>query len=220
MRHSGICLTCLSKRVLVMKRALAIAVLVVPGLSASASAGWYTTDAGCSALLSAGGTVKKVFWNGKCADGQISGPGELHFLVMRQGELINFRYSGDTQDGRMQGRGTLLYADGHKYTGEWKNNKRHGWGVMEFSNGDRYEGQWRNNLRSGKGTYAFADGARYEGHWKSGRQDGSGTIHYPQGGKFQGTWSGGKRHGPGTTVSLSGEREEEIWQYGRRQQPE
>jgi hypothetical protein len=39
-------------------------------------------------------------------------------------------YEGDWADGKINGWGTLFYADGDKYEGEWKEGKMHGYGML------------------------------------------------------------------------------------------
>jgi hypothetical protein len=47
--------------------------------------------------------------------------------------------SGQWEDGKKHGKGTMSYANGEKYTGDWLNDVREGEGIYTFANGDRYE---------------------------------------------------------------------------------
>ena len=43
-------------------------------------------------------------------------------------------------DGKINGQGTLWYADGDQYQGEWRDGKMHGRGTYTYADGDQYEG--------------------------------------------------------------------------------
>ncbi|CAM2711041.1 unnamed protein product [Rotaria socialis] len=45
-------------------------------------------------------------------------------------------------DGKINGRGTYYYGNGHKYAGDWIDEKKAGQGVYTWSNGDRYEKEY------------------------------------------------------------------------------
>ncbi len=46
---------------------------------------------------------------------------------------------GQYKDGKINGKGTLYYADGDKYTGDFVNDKKEGEGIYIWGNGNRYE---------------------------------------------------------------------------------
>ena len=63
-------------------------------------------------------------------------------------------YTGEWQDGKMEGYGEMTYADQSVYVGWWHLNKRSGHGRMEYhSTGSVYTGGWESDLRSGYGVY-------------------------------------------------------------------
>ena len=53
------------------------------------------------------------------------------------------RYEGEYQHGRMQGEGTMSYADGAEYVGGFKDDLMHGTGKMRFASENEYEGGYR-----------------------------------------------------------------------------
>ena len=65
-------------------------------------------------------------------------------------------YEGEWVDGKINGQGTLWYADGDQYQGEWRDGKMHGRGTYTYADGDQYEGDWRDDRRHGKGTVVYA----------------------------------------------------------------
>lgn len=73
-------------------------------------------------------------------------------------------------DGRINGFGTLTYADGDRYIGQWVDGKMNGQGTYIYADGDKYEGEWKDDKRHGKGTvtYRGQDGTiveKFEGDW-------------------------------------------------------
>jgi len=51
-------------------------------------------------------------------------------------------YTGEIENGKMHGKGTLVYPNGEKYDGDWVHGKRHGIGTYEYSDSSTYEGEW------------------------------------------------------------------------------
>ena len=82
--------------------------------------------------------------------------------------LYNATYTGELQDGKPHGYGTMVYSSGEVYIGQWKNGTRHGQGTCTYSSGNIYEGQWENGFRQGQGTYTLTNGHVYTGQWKNG----------------------------------------------------
>ena len=56
-------------------------------------------------------------------------------------------YEGEWVDGKINGQGTLWYADGDQYQGEWRDGKMHGRGLYTFPNGNKYDGDWQNDVK-------------------------------------------------------------------------
>lgn len=99
---------------------------------------------------------------GGCRDGLADGDGTA------KGASV---YQGQFKEGRKQGRGVKVLANGDHYEGEFKEDKRHGkgayvWGPRSPWAGDRYEGSYRDDRRSGMGLYLWVSGDRYEGMWQ------------------------------------------------------
>ena len=59
-----------------------------------------------------------------------------------------------------------IWDDGAKYSGEWQNNKFHGQGTMTWPDGTKYVGEWQNDKRTGLGKIFFPDGTTEEGVYK------------------------------------------------------
>mgnify|MGYP001605132342 FL=1 len=110
------------------------------------------------------------------------------FLLFSQsnsdcGKEINLsdgnKYFGCTDvEGRFNGKGKYLLADGSYYSGDWVNNKREGSGKFKSSDGSLYIGDWVNNKMDGKGKYTTTDGNIYEGYYKNNMRNGQGVYSY------------------------------------------
>ena len=63
-------------------------------------------------------------------------------------------YTGNWQDGFMEGYGEMTYADHSIYTGWWHRGKRSGHGRMEYKlTESTYNGSWESDMRSGYGIF-------------------------------------------------------------------
>jgi hypothetical protein len=129
---------------------------------------------------------------------------------------LYLRLAGEWQDGRINGFGTLTYADGDKYVGLWVDGKMNGQGTYIYADGDKYDGEWKDDRRHGKGTviYRGADGAvveKFEGDWFEGKMHGHGRYVYADSGVYQGQWVDSKMYGKGTYVFPNGNKYEGEW---------
>lgn len=118
-------------------------------------------------------------------------------------------------EGRLNGKGRIMYACGISYEGDFKNGNYHGFGIKyiykdNFKDGNyhgfgiddipylsKYEGYWEYGKENGKGTYTNWNGV-YEGDYIDGKKHGYGILEYSSGNKYDGYWKFGKRHGEGT----------------------
>ena len=55
------------------------------------------------------------------------------------------KYDGGWARDKLNGQGTMEYANGRIYVGEWKNGKRHGQGSLSYPDGGIRKGIWKNN---------------------------------------------------------------------------
>lgn len=64
------------------------------------------------------------------------------------------------------------------YSGEYQNGKMHGQGTLEDSRtGIKYTGTFNNGKITGFGKYKFLDGSEYEGGFLDGKFEGDGTFN-------------------------------------------
>lgn len=84
-------------------------------------------------------------------------------------------YIGEWNDeGKQNGKGTLLSRDGSKYEGFWLKGRKHGYGRSYMSNGDVYEGEWIEDGIKGKGIYYKINGEILNGIWEDENLNGKG----------------------------------------------
>lgn len=98
---------------------------------------------------------------------------------------------GNWENGRINGYGTLKYANGDVYEGDWLEGAMHGHGTYQYSEGDVYVGQWRQDKRHGKGTITYVDKLgnpceKYEGDWVDNIMNGKGMYKYADGSYYDG----------------------------------
>lgn len=147
-------------------------------------------------------------YSGQFRNGKIHGKG---VLVFSNGN----RYQGDWVDWYRQGQGELRYANGDVYTGSFRKSKFNGKGVMQFVNGDKYEGDWVEDIQHGKGTYSYNSGNRYVGEFRQGKLDGYGIMYYTDKSRYEGNWSANKKEGSGLFVTTSGKKIHGEWAGGK-----
>ena len=97
-------------------------------------------------------------------------------------------YSGEWNDGKMEGSGKYVEEGNFEYYGNWKDNHPHGYGHLKFVNGDRYEGNFFNGLFHGKkAKFIYNDKSFYIGGFTFGNRQGYGEFH-KSGYVFKGEW--------------------------------
>lgn len=85
---------------------------------------------------------------------------------------LAYEYKGYYVDGKMEGTGTLTWADGSYYRGGWKANQPHGIGRFYDARVDKsYNGHWREGCPAGDFLGPFGNGMR-GGIWKTPEQCG------------------------------------------------
>ena len=181
------------------------------------------TNQPCQVYNPRPGEYQKVTWLGDCLGGKASGEGTIRWWDA-DGNLKRF-YDGDVRNGKMHGRGQMVFTDDRRYyKGEWQNGNGHGWGIMTWTNGNRYEGQWQNGYPHGKGTKTYGRNPRhayYDGGWRNGKMHGRGYYCWDEDhGReytrcFNGSWRDGKRHGRGISTIGGGFPSREEWKNGR-----
>ncbi len=125
-------------------------------------------------------------------------------------------YSGGWKNNLLEGKGTYKWKDGMVYEGNFKNNLKHGYGILTWANGDRYEGNFKDDKFSGKGTYTFAKGHKYVGNYANNKKNGKGTFTWADGDKFVGNYKDDNRTGKGTLYYSNGSKFVGNYKNGER----
>ena len=77
-------------------------------------------------------------------------------------------YDGSLVRGKMNGQGTVTFANGDSYTGEFSNGAFNGKGTYQAKAGWVYEGDFVNGQADGKGKLTTEQEVVYEGEFKQG----------------------------------------------------
>lgn len=94
-------------------------------------------------------------------------------------------------DGKMNGEGTILFANGNTYIGGLKDDMLHGLGRLEDKcNNSVYEGQFENDKRHGFAKFVYEDG-EYIGHYMDNKRHGKGKETDAIGNVFDGDYIDG-----------------------------
>jgi clan AA aspartic protease (TIGR02281 family) len=126
----------------------------------------------------------------------------------------NERYSGDYRDGKYNGRGSLVYANGEKYVGEFRDNLRNGRGTYTWPDGRRYAGEFRDGQPHGYGTFTMANGEEYADDFRGNRREGHGVYTWPDRRRYEGEFHNDLPNGRGTIVLAGGERRVGLFRNG------
>lgn len=77
-------------------------------------------------------------------------------------------FLGTLLNGKANGYGVGVYANGNTYKGNWKDNSKEGYGVYNWRNGEEYRGNYKNDLRNGYGKmYTRLGQLIQEGYWEN-----------------------------------------------------
>ena len=121
---------------------------------------------------------------GEVLGGVPDGVGEM---VYGSGNVISSA-KGSFKNGRLEGRGEIVYKNGDKYEGQVRAGKREGPGKQTFANGDVYAGRFRMDKIYGQGKFESVDGSTYDGAWRYGKREGRGKAVAADGTVREGTW--------------------------------
>ena len=74
----------------------------------------------------------------------------------------------------------MEWPNGDRFEGIFKNGKREGHGKRINADGSQYEGNYKEDQPYKFGTYTWKDGEKYEGNWKNGLFHGQGMKKVPE----------------------------------------
>ncbi len=126
------------------------------------------------------------------------------------------RYQGTLLNGKMHGKGLILWADGGRYEGDFVNGLRTGKGTYRWVSGDEYSGDFLNNSPHGKGVFAWSTGNRYEGDFVNGQRTGSGIYRWKNGDVYEGDFVDGRKQGKGILLWANQQRYEGDFEADQR----
>jgi hypothetical protein len=121
---------------------------------------WATTKEGCKVWDQTPIEGDSATWDGACAGGYASGPGNLTWYVNGS---YSQRFVGTMREGKRSGTGDHYWVKGDHYQGQFVEDYRTGKGTYSWPNGDTFTGDFVNGERNGVGVYTFANGDRFEG---------------------------------------------------------
>ena len=90
------------------------------------------------------------------------------------------------------------------YTGSWIDGKPNGKGSMVYANGYTYEGEVKEGYRHGKGKYIYPNGTIYEGDFVIGKGEGIGMFKYKIEGSYEGSIKNWRVIGQGVRTLADG----------------
>ena len=102
------------------------------------------------------------------ADGSTYRGSVVNGVAHGRGEYVSpaFRYDGEWREGRKEGEGAYLWANGDRYEGRFAQDHPDGHGTFRFANGDTYEGDVKSGVIEGRGVYIARDGDTFTGPFR------------------------------------------------------
>lgn len=228
-----------ASRGIVMRLALSIVFCVLllghAGIAAAqAPAGWIADrKTGCKVWNAEPRPKETIAWDGPCKGGIANGRGTLQWfengkLAMRQeGELRNGRLEGrglsidadgtrdeaEYVDGKANGRGITTYADGTRVVGTFVDGKMEGRGVVTTPDGQKIDADFEND-EAVRGVWIGIRGGRYEGELKDFKMHGRGKLQLSDGSLYDGEFANNQYEGDGTFLRANGNRYDGEWSNG------
>ncbi|KAH9513797.1 agglutinin-like protein 2 [Bulinus truncatus] len=142
-------------------------------------------------------------FEGDFKKGLLHGSG-VFTLVKSSGQEVQ---KGQWKDGKLNGKGSICYANGDLYEGYFQDGHRFGHGMLQTGRqrsncSSVYIGEWLNNMKEGYGVQDdILKGEKYMGMWVEGYRHGSGVLVTLDGMYFEGTFVQNKLTGFGVMIS-------------------
>ena len=85
-------------------------------------------------------------------------------------------YTGEFNNNKKEGYGTIIWKDGAKYVGEFKDNQINGYGIIEYPEQKYYQGEIKKGRMEGFGEFFWKDEKKYIGNYKNDKRNGFGVL--------------------------------------------
>ena len=92
-------------------------------------------------------------------------------MIVLSALIVLALYALGAENAFRRSDGSTYSVDGMVFTGELGDGKFQGAGKIVFANGDTYEGTLAGGRFNGYGVYVSSDGWRYEGYFRNGKPD-------------------------------------------------
>eukprot|EP01102_Stenamoeba_stenopodia_P009251 TRINITY_DN2726_c0_g1_i2.p1 TRINITY_DN2726_c0_g1~~TRINITY_DN2726_c0_g1_i2.p1 ORF type:complete len:308 (+),score=40.47 TRINITY_DN2726_c0_g1_i2:97-924(+) len=115
---------------------------------------------------------RRAFYIGDFRKGCFHGKGFLQYFNGDNNEAYEpatqnywelLQYEGDWKHGLADGKGKLVWCDGHQFIGDFKQDERCGRGMFVFPDGRYYRGVYQGDERNGPGSFHWPNGDYWEG---------------------------------------------------------
>ena len=139
------------------------------------------------------------YYNGEFSDGKKNGQGNIIYAN-------GTKYEGSFKNDYHDGFGKLIQLNGETYEGDWKKGKINGNGMRIHANGNKYIGNYVNNIRNGNGHLIFVNGESYKGNFLNGKANGNGVFKFKNGNIYEGEFKDNLIMGKGTLTLKNGDK--------------
>ena len=140
--------------------------------------GTYAAATTIGAIIFAGDAEGFATWakSKPCRD-EVAGVPDGRLFALIDGYIVYVAAQAKTGSATvLNGKGSVVWADGGYYVGEIKDGFPNGEGTLTGANGGKYVGQFKDGKEHGEGTFTQPSGAKYVGQYKDGNIHGVGKY--------------------------------------------
>jgi len=119
-------------------------------------------------------------------------------------ESRKIKIQGNITNGKLNGKGQIIFPNGVIYNGEFKDDKLNGQGVVQVPDVGHFEGNFKDNLLNGQGVCTYDDGGQIIGYFKDNLLNGQGKIIGSDGFIRKGEFKNGELNGKGKMTFPNG----------------
>lgn len=152
-------------------------------------------------------------YTGEVKNGKPNGMGIAKYA---SGNVV--KYAGSFVNGFYTGRGTMFFDNGAFLTGNWSNGKLNGKGANLTADGTLYVGDFSDGIKNGRGTLIYKDNSFVKGAYKDDKMNGRSINLWTDGNIISDIfYSDDKRNGLGyqyeakSKTTYSGEWKDDKW---------
>lgn len=166
----------------------------------------------CSVSFTNGDYFKGIF-----KDGMPNGKGKMYYKTSVKSMITGIeyetaQYEGNFRNGKRDGYGKMVWADGSSFVGTWKNDERHHGTMIMTQSGCVYKGKFKNDIIHDKnGILMLPSFVIYQGEFFQGKTRPLSLLMFQNGDIYYGQHNQFIKNGVGKLIEFNGGFQEGQW---------